>query len=343
MKEMEARLAIMAVEELTAAQKLIMLYILTRVDWQDWTGSVSTNDIEQGTKQSTRNIKRSLKALDDLGYIERSIKRRDNGLHHKASIRVCVSLLGDRKSPPMVTESHHEEAKDSDRKSPPMVTESHHSKAKGGDRKSLGVVTDWHEGGDRKSLGVVTDWHEGGDRKSPNNNIDQYNINNKQYNNNREKAEPELESAREDREPSNEEQQRADLWDSIMDDPKPEITEELRDGLWYVSDIYDELDYKRKIIWEINHHERQDIRRALWNHSDGDKLYTKMKHERIAPRSAIDWVGLQAAGHMPAIKTPKAPPQKPTSYTVTPERQAEILAADQAWLNIINSKGNDEW
>jgi len=328
MKEMEARLAIMAVEELTAAQKLIMLYILTRVDWQDWTGSVSTNDIEQGTKQSTRNIKRSLKALDDLGYIERSIKRRDNGLHHKASIRVCVSLLGDRKSPPMVTESHHEEAKDSDRKSPPMVTESHHSKAKGGDRKSLGVVTDWHEGGDRKS---------------PNNNIDQYNINNKQYNNNREKAEPELESAREDREPSNEEQQRADLWDSIMDDPKPEITEELRDGLWYVSDIYDELDYKRKIIWEINHHERQDIRRALWNHSDGDKLYTKMKHERIAPRSAIDWVGLQAAGHMPAIKTPKAPPQKPTSYTVTPERQAEILAADQAWLNIINSKGNDEW
>ena len=328
MKEMEARLAIMAVEELTAAQKLIMLYILTRVDWQDWTGSVSTNDIEQGTKQSTRNIKRSLKALDDLGYIDRSIKRRDNGLHHKASIRVCVSLLGDRKSPPMVTESHHEEAKDSDRKSPPMVTESHHSKAKGGDRKSLGVVTDWHEGGDRKS---------------PNNNIDQYNINNKQYNNNREKAEPELESAREDREPSNEEQQRADLWDSIMDAPKPEITEELRDGLWYVSDIYDELDYKRKIIWEINHHERQDIRRALWNHSDGDKLYTKMKHERIAPRSAIDWVGLQAAGHMPAIKTPKAPPQKPTSYTVTPERQAEILAADQAWLNIINSKGNDEW
>ena len=128
-----------------------------------------------------------------------------------------------------------------------------------------------------------------------------------------------------------------------MDAPKPEITEELRDGLWYVSDIYDELDYKRKIIWEINHHERQDIRRALWNHSDGDKLYTKMKHERIAPRSAIDWVGLQAAGHMPAIKTPKAPPQKPTSYTVTPERQAEILAADQAWLNIINSKGNDEW
>jgi len=328
MKEMEARLAIMAVEELTAAQKLIMLYILTRVDWQDWTGSVSTNDIEQGTKQSTRNIKRSLKALDDLGYIDRSIKRRDNGLHHKASIRVCVSLLGDRKSPPMVTESHHEEAKDSDRKSPPMVTESHHSKAKGGDRKSLGVVTDWHEGGDRKS---------------PNNNIDQYNINNKQYNNNREKAEPELESAREDREPSNEEQQRADLWDSIMDAPKPEITEELRDGLWYVSDIYDELDYKRKIIWEINHHERQDIRRALWNHSDGDKLYTKMKHERIAPRSAIDWVGLQAAGHMPAIKTPKAPPQKPTSYTVTPERQAEILAADQAWLNIINSKDNDEW
>ena len=331
MKEMDARLAIMAVEELTAAQKLIMLYILTRVDWQSWSGSVSTNDIEQGTRQSARNIKRSLKALADLGYIERDIKRRDDGLHHKASIKVCLSQLGDRKSPPMVTESHHQASKGSDRKSPPMVTKSHHTEAEGSDRKSPPMVTNWHEGSDRKSPGVVTNWPKGGDRKSPNNNKDQYNININQYNINSDEAELSSAPVRErEADLDAEEQARADLWDQLMPEPEP-ITEELIGSIWVVSRIDDDLAYKREIMRQIEHHERWDIKRALWNRQEGDQLFAQMKADLIAPRSAIDWVTTQAAGHPPAISTPAAPPPKPKTYTVTlsdVERRRQI---DKAW------------
>jgi hypothetical protein len=331
MKEMDARLAIMAVEELTAAQKLIMLYILTRVDWQSWSGSVSTNDIEQGTRQSARNIKRSLKALADLGYIERDIKRRDDGLHHKASIKVCLSQLGDRKSPPMVTESHHQASKGSDRKSPPMVTESHHTEAEGSDRKSPPMVTNWHEGSDRKSPWVVTNWPKGGDRKSPNNNKDQYNININQYNINSDEAELSSAPVREaEVELDAEEQERADIWDRLMPEPEP-ITEELIGSIWVVSRIDDDLAYKREIMRQIEHHERWDIKRALWNRQEGDRLFAQMKADLIAPRSAIDWVTTQAAGHPPAISTPAAPAPKPKTYTVTlsdVERRRQI---DKAW------------
>ena len=331
MKEMDARLAIMAVEELTAAQKLIMLYILTRVDWQSWSGSVSTNDIEQGTRQSARNIKRSLKALADLGYIERDIKRRDDGLHHKASIKVCLSQLGDRKSPPMVTESHHQASKGSDRKSPPIVTESHHTEAEGSDRKSPPMVTNWHEGSDRKSPGVVTNWPKGGDRKSPNNNKDQYNININQYNINSDEAELSSAPVREaEVELDAKEQARADLWDQLMPEPEP-ITEELIGSIWVVSRIDDDLAYKREIMRQIEHHERWDIKRALWNRQEGDRLFAQMKADLIAPRSAIDWVTTQAAGHPPAISTPAAPAPKPKTYTVTlsdVERRRQI---DKAW------------
>ena len=331
MKEMDARLAIMAVEELTAAQKLIMLYILTRVDWQSWSGSVSTNDIEQGTRQSARNIKRSLKALADLGYIERDIKRRDDGLHHKASIKVCLSQLGDRKSPPIVTESHHQASKGSDRKSPPMVTESHHTEAEGSDRKSPPMVTNWHEGSDRKSPWVVTNWPKGGDRKSPNNNKDQYNININQYNINSDEAELSSAPVREaEVELDAEEQERADIWDRLMPEPEP-ITEELIGSIWVVSRIDDDLAYKREIMRQIEHHERWDIKRALWNRQEGDQLFAQMKADLIAPRSAIDWVTTQAAGHPPAISTPAAPPPKPKTYTVTlsdVERRRQI---DKAW------------
>src|SRR5210317_1465759 len=276
------------------------------MDWRKRSAAISADDIAEASSQSSRQVKRHFKALIEAGWLQRRSEIRSKGLHHKS-----VTTLNIAKAQEIldglcdVTELVKPDVKELVK---PDVTESVSAK---------NVTADVTE--------LVS--HDVTELVKPLPKMSHISIytNNKQYNNNREEVEPELESAREDREPSNEEQQRADLWDSIMSDPKPEITEELRDGLWYVSDIYDELEYKRKIMWEINHHERPDIRRALWNHSDGDKLYTKMKHERIAPRSAIDWVGLQAAGHMPKIKTPKAPPQKPTTYTVTPERQAEIL------------------
>ena len=71
--------------------------------------------------------------------------------------------------------------------------------------------------------------------------------------------------------------------------------------------------------------------RSLWNRQEGDRLFAQMKAELIAPRSAIDWVTTQAAGHPPAISTPAAPPPKPKTYTVTlgdVERRRQI---DKAW------------
>jgi hypothetical protein len=324
MNEMNARLAIMAVEELTAAQKLIMLYLLTRVDWSSWAGSVSTNDIELGTRQSGRNIKRSLKALAELGYIEREIMRRDDGLHHKSAVKVIISKLGDRKSPPTKNDT-------SDRKSPPIVTESHHQSPESSDRKSPSVVTEWPKGGDRKSQGVVTNWPKGGDRKSPNINKDQYNINIDQSVIN--EAELETESAREA-----EEEARAKMWDQIMSKaeelppPPPKPTEELKDGFYILSHINDDLDYRREVYQELTHHKRQDIRDALWARGD-DQLFNKMMGELIAPRSAIDWVTFISSGHKPNVSTPPAPPPKPTSWTITVDQQQKIKEADDAWLN----------
>jgi len=325
MNEMNARLAIMAVEELTAAQKLIMLYLLTRVDWSSWAGSVSTNEIELGTRQSGRNIKRSLKALAELGYIEREIMRRDDGLHHKSAIKVIISKLGDRKSPPTKKDT-------SDRKSPPIVTESHHQDSEGSDRKSPSVVTEWPKGSDRKSQGVVTNWPEGSDRKSPNINKDQYNINIDQSNIN--EAEPEAESTREA-----EEELRAAQWDQIMakaeelpPPPPPPTMSQREDGLYILSHINDDLEYRRDVYREITHHKRQDIRDALWARGN-DELFIKMMGELIAPRSAIDWVTSIASGHKPSISTPPAPPPKPTSWTVTVDQQQKIKEADSAWLS----------
>ena len=311
MKEMNARLSIMAVDDLTAAQKLIMLYLLTRVDWDTWQGSVSANDIEQGTAQSKRNIKRSLKTLEELSYISREITRRDTGLHHKALVKVNVSKIGDRKSPPIVTESHHPRQWGSDKKSPPVVTEC-------------------AESSDRKSPPVVTKWPRGGDRKSPNNNIDQYNNNINQSIINREVT-PKLEV-----------REAAETWDDAFSKHElEEITEEFRDGLWYVSRVDDMLEYRREVHRQCTHHNRRDVRDALLLTGG---LLPQMARELIAPRSAIDWCTLQAAGELPSVPTPAAPPKPSQVITVTVQDQQRMKEVDQAWsVGSYDMKGDDGW
>ena len=375
MKEMNVRLSIMAVDDLTAAQKLIMLYLLTRVDWDTWQGSVSANDIEQGTAQSKRNIKRSLKALEELGYISREITRRETGLHHKALVKINTLKIGDRKSPPMVTESHHQSDEGSDRKSPPIVTESHHPRSWGSDKKSPPVVTKESKGSDRKSPPVVTNRHEGSDRKSPNNNIDQYTNNINQYTI---KTDEELDQEahmREDwlqpghkfcdrcrrwvkidephtyphstkvctdQEPTAEEVDAALAWDLACGKHELEpITEELRDGLWYVSRIDDNLQYRQDVHRECTHHRRYDVRDALLL-SGG--LLPQMMKELIAPRSAIDWCTLQASGELPSISTPAAPPEPSKIITISVEDQQRMKEVDRAWaVGSYDQKGQDEW
>ena len=381
MKEMNARLSIMAVEELTAAQKLILLYILTRVDWTTWSGSVSTNDIEVGTAQSGRNIKRSLKALSELGYIERHITKRDSGLHHKAMIKVNTSKLEAQDPPSVVTESHHTNNVTSDRKSPPVVTESHHTNNGKGDRKSPPVVTDCPPNGDRKSLGVVTFCPSSGDKKSPNINIDQYNINIDQSKINLPEDEAEMNPPREDylqpgwiwcerchqhvpkdephlypmselhcvEEAHDPEQARISEWDLAWGRHEPEVKPEpkamtltQRGELFYVDEIHDEMDYKRQVLAVVSQPDTKLIRDALWTRQ-GDDLYQQLKAEKIAPRSAIDWVMIQA-GREVTEPTPPPPPEPSKVWTVTVDQQLKIREADQAWMNgSTNNGGSDSW
>jgi len=157
------------------------------------------------------------------------------------------------------------------------------------------------------------------------NNHNQSNIN---------EAEPETESAREA-----EEERRAMMWDQIMakaeelpPPPPPPTMSQREDGLYILSHINDDLEYRRDVYREITHHKRQDIRDALWARGN-DELFIKMMGELIAPRSAIDWVTSIASGHKPSISTPPAPPPKPTSWTVTVDQQQKIKEADRAWLS----------
>jgi hypothetical protein len=119
MKEMEARLAIASAQDLNAGEKLTLIMLLTRLDWQTWEGRVSVRDLSEITAQSERNIKRQLKSVTDKGWITRQAERREDGLHHKAHIKLNQRV---------VTDCHH-----------------------GSDRLSLGVVTDCPVSSDRLS------------------------------------------------------------------------------------------------------------------------------------------------------------------------------------------------
>ena len=162
MKEMEARLAIASAQDLNAGEKLTLIMLLTRLDWQTWEGRVSVRDLSEITAQSERNIKRQLKSVTDKGWITRQAERREDGLHHKAHIKLNQRV---------VTDCHH-----------------------GSDRLSPQVVTDCHHGSDRLTLGVVTDCPVSSDRLSPKS-IYQYNINIDQYDDqlSHQPAEPQVE------------------------------------------------------------------------------------------------------------------------------------------------------
>ena len=144
MKEMEARLAIACAQDLTAGEKLTLIMLLTRLDWQTWEGRVSVRDLSTLTAQSERNIKRLLKSVTDKGWITRQAERRDDGLHHKALIKLNQGV----------------------------VTSCHHSS----DKLSPRVVTSCHHGSDKLTPRVVTKQVISSDKLSPNT-IDQYLIN----------------------------------------------------------------------------------------------------------------------------------------------------------------------
>jgi len=121
-------------------------------------------------------------------------------------------------------------------------------------------------------------------------------------------------------------------------EPKPMI--ERREGnLYFIDEIHDELDYKRQVLKVVGQPDTQLIRDALWTRQ-GDHLYQQMKDELIAPRSAIDWVMIQA-GREVTEPTPPPPPEPSKVRTVSVEEQIRIRQIDQAWLTSGQTNNGD--
>jgi hypothetical protein len=292
------------------------------MDWSSWSAAISADQIAEASAQSSRQVKRHLKSLIESGWLTRSAEVRGPGLHHKSYTRLNLSKVRevlDHAVTDLVRAPDHDVTY--------LVNGSDHDVTDLVSRPSWSTnyvtptVTDLvsHD---------VTDLVETLPKVSHSSISLNYT---NQSLSNLSDAEPSSDSVRErEAELDAEEQARADLWDQLMPEPEP-ITEELIGSIWVVSRIDDDLAYKREIMRQIEHHERWDIKRALWNRQEGDQLFAQMKADLIAPRSAIDWVTTQAAGHPPAISTPAAPAPKPKTYTVTlsdVERRRQI---DKAW------------
>ena len=296
------------------------------MDWQNRHGLISADQIAEATNQSSRQVKRQLKALIEAEWIARHAEKRGPGLHHKSMTRLNMAKVKEVLARAKSVTADVTELVSHD------VTElvSH-------DVTEL-VSHDVTELVDAKSVTkTVTELvsHDVTELVKPLPKVSHSSISLNNHNqSNINEAEPETESAREA-----EEERRAMMWDQIMakaeelpPPPPPPTMSQREDGLYILSHINDDLEYKRDVYREITHHKRQDIRDALWARGN-DELFIKMMGELIAPRSAIDWVTFIASGHKPSISTPPAPPPKPTSWTVTVDQQQKIKEADRAWLS----------
>ena len=94
MKEADIRKAIGLDTTLTTSQKYTLIMLLTRLDWDTWTGNVSARDIAKVSSQGERQVKRHLSGLKSSGWLERlSEKRADTPMiNHKADTRLNVEL-----------------------------------------------------------------------------------------------------------------------------------------------------------------------------------------------------------------------------------------------------------
>ena len=296
------------------------------MDWQNRHGLISADQIAEATNQSSRQVKRQLKAIIEAGWIARHAEKRGPGLHHKSMTRLNMAKVKEVLARAKSVTADVTELVSHD------VTElvSH-------DVTEL-VSHDVTELVDAKSVTkTVTELvsHDVTELVKPLPKVSHSSISLNNHNQSIiNEVEPETESAREA-----EEERRAMMWDQIMakaeelpPPPPPPTMSQREDGLYILSHINDDLEYRRDVYREITHHKRQDIRAALWARGN-DELFTKMMGELIAPRSAIDWVTFIASGHKPSISTPPAPPPKPTSWTVTVDQQQKIKEADRAWLS----------
>ena len=321
MKEIDVRKAIGLDPDLTTAQKYTLIMMCLKLDWETWTGRVSALGISKISAQSDRQVKRHLSKLKASGWIMRISDRRTDKpqLNHRSDTalntlkaQAILSTYGVNCD----TVGHSDILGNSGESVTVMDSDiMGHS----GESVTMGYLKCHSNSGESVTMTVA--------KVSHNINYIQpiKTIENK--NSSSEDDEAGLDPARE-----REEEDRAENWDDIMSRHEPPEPVEFQDGkLFYLSHIKDETEYRRQVQASIDHNNAYDIRRALF--AANGELYTLMISERISPRSAIDWVTIQASGELPAVKTQPVPPPKPTTIVVTPERQEEILKADLAWMN----------
>ena len=68
MKEMTWRVAALKDKDLTAGDKVVMMALLIRADWESWQGTASVNDLAELTAMSTRGVKLCLKRIEAQGW-----------------------------------------------------------------------------------------------------------------------------------------------------------------------------------------------------------------------------------------------------------------------------------
>ncbi len=97
MKEADVRRAIGLDTTLTTAQKYTLIMLLTRLDWETWTGQVSAHDLATISTQADRQVKRHIAALKRAGWIDRLSNRRPDTprLNHKADTILNTALVAE--------------------------------------------------------------------------------------------------------------------------------------------------------------------------------------------------------------------------------------------------------
>ena len=357
MKEADIRKAIGLDTTLTTSQKYTLIMLLTRLDWDTWTGNVSARDIAKVSSQGERQVKRHLSGLKSSGWLERlSEKRADTPMiNHKADTRLNVELAKNildgstQTTPPTPVKSEGRVTCDTSDDNDTSGDNDIGDTSDTSDDGDTGGVSDVTQGGCQYSHRGSGESDTGGVSDVTHNN-NSYQLFNNSYKSkiNLSEEKDRLSSTREEDTQGaqlDHEEVKAMEWDQALGKHSPEVEEpvERRDGfIYYLSEIPDELTYKREVMRIIDHYDRYDVRMMLWNRREGDALFTRMMRELIAPRSCIEWVTIQAGGEISSATEP--PPPKPSqTYTVTVDQQRKIKEIDQAWMTGANNGGNDSW
>ena len=310
-------------DEISSTSKYtLMIIVHVCMSWADksYRGKISADQIAKASAQSSRQVQRHIKQLVDAGWLSRSAEKRGPGLHHKS-----LTILNQGKV---------REILDRPRDTTDLVKHDTTDLASY-DTTEL-VKPDTTELVSAKSDVVTTTDLVSHDTTELATELPKVSYISSTINNN-------IQSIFKKKvKPREEVREAAETWDDAFSRHElEEIREEFRDGLWYVSRVDDMLEYRKEVHRQCTHHNRRDVRDALLL---AGGLLPQMAHELIAPRSAIDWCTLQAAGELPSVPTPAAPPKPSNVITVTVQDQQRMKEVDQAWsVGSYDMKGNDGW